>query len=48
MKMLARKTRNAVMLYTTGIWPSIAHGVEQYGLSPTDLKQFRATAAARS
>ena len=47
-KVLARKNRKAVKLYTTGIWPSIAYGVEQYGLSPTDLKQFRATAAACS
>ena len=47
-KVLARKNRKAVMLCTTGLWPSIACGVEQYGLSPTDLKQFRATAAACS
>ena len=33
---------------TTGIWLSIACGAEQYGLSPTDLKQFRLTAAACS
>ena len=47
-KVLARKNCKAVKLYTTGIWSSIAYGVEQYGLSPTDLKQFRATAAACS
>ena len=45
-KVLARKNHKAVKLYTIGIWPSIAYGVEQYGLSPKDLKQFRSTAAA--
>ena len=44
-KVLARKNRKAVKLHTTGIWPSITYGLEQYGLWPTDLKQFRATAA---
>ena len=29
-----RKIRKAVTLYTTVIWPSIADGLEQYGLSP--------------
>ena len=43
-----RKIRKAVTLYTTGIWPSIAYGLEQYGLSPTELKQFRDTAAVCS
>ena len=47
-KVLARKNRKAVKLYTTGIWPSIACGVEQHGLSPTDLKQVRAAPAACS
>ena len=42
----SEKKRKAVNFYTSGIWPSIAYGVEQYGLSPTDLKQPRATAAA--
>ena len=45
-KVLARKNRRAVKLNTTGTWPSVAYGVDQYGLSPTDLKQFRSTAAA--
>ena len=47
-KVLARKNPKAVKLYTKGIWPSIAYGVEQYGVSPTDLKQFQTTAAACS
>ena len=47
-RMLARKNHKAVKLHATSIWPSIAFGVEQYGLSPTDLKQFRSTAAACS
>ena len=43
-----RKIRKAVTLYTTGVCPSIANGLEQYGLSPTELKQFRDTAAVCS
>ena len=42
------KNRKVVKLYTPDIGPSIACGVEEYGLSPTDLKQFRNTAAACS
>ena len=45
-RLLVRKNRRAARLYTAGILPSIADGVEQYGLSPADLKQFRSTAAA--
>ena len=45
---VARKNRKAVKLYTTGGWPSIAQGVEQYGLSGTRMKLFRNTAAACS
>ena len=47
-KSVSTENRRAVKHHTTGIWPSIAYGVEQYGMSPTDLKQFRSTAAACS
>ena len=45
-KVLARTNRTAVQLYTTGIWPSIACGVRQYGLSPSELEKFEAQPAA--
>ena len=38
-----RNIRKAITLYTTGIWPSIAYGLEQYGPSPTDFETVSET-----